>query len=56
MKLAAWDMILSPTVYYQGFIDAVINPKSSSRPNKEERFLGSAHIPYMKVVSEKFSV
>jgi hypothetical protein len=40
--------------YSQGFIDSVINSKGSSRPNKEEKPLGSVYIPYMNGVSEKF--
>jgi hypothetical protein len=40
--------------YPQGFVDSVINSKSNSRPNKEEKPLGSAYMPYVKGVSEKF--
>jgi hypothetical protein len=40
--------------YPQGFTDSVINSKGSSWPNKEEKPLGSAYIPYVKGASEKF--
>jgi hypothetical protein len=40
--------------YPLGFIDSVINSKSSSHPSKEERPLSSVYIPYVKGVSEKF--
>jgi hypothetical protein len=47
---------LQPNGYAHGFIDSVINSESSSHLNKEERPLGSVDIPYVKVVSGKFSV
>jgi hypothetical protein len=31
-----------------------INSKGSSRPNKEEKPLGSVYVPYVKGVSKKF--
>jgi hypothetical protein len=42
--------------YPQGSIDSVINSKGTSRPNKEEKPLGSVYeyIPYMKDISENF--
>jgi hypothetical protein len=40
--------------YPQDFIDSVINSRSSSHLNKEEKPLGSAYIPYVKDFSEKF--
>jgi hypothetical protein len=40
--------------YSQGFTGSVINSKGRSRPNKEERPLGSVYIPYVKGVSENF--
>jgi hypothetical protein len=30
----------------------VINSKGSSHPNKEEKLVGSVHIPYVKGISE----
>jgi hypothetical protein len=38
----------------RGFIGSVINPRGSRRPSKEDRPLGSVHMPYAKGVSEKF--
>jgi hypothetical protein len=38
--------------YPKGFIDSVINSKGSSRPNKDEKPLGSVYIPYVKGVLE----
>jgi hypothetical protein len=46
-------MCLQLNGYPQGFIDSVSNSKGSSRPNKEEKPLGSVYIPYVKGVSEK---
>jgi hypothetical protein len=40
--------------YPQGFIDSVINCKGSSRPNKEEKPLGSVYIPYVMGSSQMF--
>jgi hypothetical protein len=40
--------------YPQDFIDSVINSKGSSRPNKEEKPVGSVYIPHVKGVSEMF--
>jgi hypothetical protein len=38
--------------YPQGFTDSAINSKGSSRPNKDQKPLGSVYIPYVKGVSE----
>jgi hypothetical protein len=40
--------------YPHGFIESVINSKGSSHLNKEQKPLGSAYVPYVKGVSEKF--
>jgi hypothetical protein len=40
--------------YSQDFIEKVINYKGSSRPNIEDKSLGSVHVPHVKGVSEKF--
>jgi hypothetical protein len=40
--------------YPQGFTDSVINSKGRSRPNKQQKLLGSVYIPYVKGVSEMF--
>jgi hypothetical protein len=44
MKLVASDMTFNLS-YPQGFTDSVINSKGSSPPSKEEKLLGSMHIP-----------
>jgi hypothetical protein len=40
--------------YPLSFTDSVINSNRSTRPNQEEKSLGSVHIPYVKGISKMF--